>query len=95
MGRSKASKRSLDPPAKNKIGFPVMSFKFEFPSDFEDFLKLHYSKKLAESWPRVIMDPIMMLNVHFDVQRVGQKSYPYTFVNLAKVEQAFVSKMQI
>ena len=26
-----------------------MSFKFEFPSDFEDSWKLHYSKKLAES----------------------------------------------
>ena len=41
---------------------------------FEDFWKLHRSKKLAESWPRVIMDPIMMLNMNFDFQRVGQKS---------------------
>ena len=27
-GRPKASERSLDPPAKNKIGFPVILFKF-------------------------------------------------------------------
>ena len=53
--RSKASKRSLDPPAKYVVGIPVRPFKMEFLSNFKDFegflSSVSFAYMFADTWP--------------------------------------------